>query len=66
MSIRPGVCSGCHIEGGGGDLLGVVGFRFDAQEGGVDELELLDERKVDQEVGGVFVDGSVCGAGEGA
>ena len=49
LGIRPGgVCSsGCHVEGGGGDLLGVVGFRFDAQDGGMDELELSDERKVD-------------------
>ena len=33
--------SGSYVQGGGGNLPGVVGFGFDAEDCGVDVLELL-------------------------
>ena len=44
-SVRPGGAhgNGSHVQGGGGNLPGVVGFGFDAEDCGVDVLELLGE-----------------------
>ena len=46
-----GVCGGGRrrAESGGGDLLGVVGLSFDAQNSSMDILELLGERLLNNE-----------------
>ena len=49
LGVRPGGGSGSHVQGGGGNLLGVVGFGFDAEDCGVDVLELLGECQLNQE-----------------
>ena len=58
MGIRPSgyaCCRACgrrcHVECGRGDLLGVVGFGFDAEDCIVDVLELLGECQLNQEGG---------------
>ena len=60
-----GTCgSGRHIQGRGCNLLGMVGFSFDTQNGGVDILELFGECQLGQEVGGGGKDrlrGQHCG-----
>ena len=48
-----GACgSGRHVQGRGCNLLGMVGFSLDAQNGGVDILELFYECQLDQKLGG--------------
>ena len=45
-------------------MLGVIGFGFDAEDCGVDVLELLSECLLNQEFGGgVGREGANCGAG---
>ena len=66
LGVRPGgaYSSGSHVQGGGGNLLGVVGFGFDAEDCGVDVLELLGECQLNQEFGGgVWREGANCGTG---
>ena len=46
------VAADAIFRGRGCNLLGMVGFSFNAQNGGVDILELFGECQLDQKVGG--------------
>ena len=41
-------CRGYHVKSGGGDLLGMVGFGFGAEDCSGDVLELLGECQLNQ------------------
>ena len=56
-----------YLEGGRGDLLGIVGFGFDTEDCSVDVLELLGKCQLDQEFGGgVWGEGANCRVGSAA